>query len=136
MPTSGRRSEPKRLGLVSVQGERAPGREEPLGVLGGERLAEEVALAEAAADVPQVLRLSGVLDPLGDGEDAERVGEPKDRVDEARVGVLPDERVDEQLRDLQQVDRELRKTAEGRITRAEVVDRQRDAEVAEPEHRL
>ena len=77
-----------------------------------------------------------MLDPLGNRDDPERVGEAKDRLDEARVGLLPRERIDERLRDLQKLDRELREAAQRRVARTEVVDRERDTEVAETLHRL
>ena len=76
-----------------------------------------------------------MLDSLGHGREAERVAEPEDRVDERLVRILAHELVDERLRDLQRLDRELCETAQRRVARAEVVDRQPDAEVTQPLHR-
>src|SRR5262249_33964838 len=42
----------------------------------------------------------------------------------------------ERLRDLQQLNRELREAAQRRVARAEVVDRERNTEVAQAMHRL
>ena len=104
--------------------------EEPLDLVGRRRAAEEIALAEAAAHLPEALGLGGMLDPLGHRREPERVAEPQDRVDERFIRAVADELVDERLRDLQRLDRELGETAQRRVARAEVVDRQPDAELA------
>ena len=98
--------------------------QEPLDFLGRRGATEEIALTEAAAHLPQALRLGEVLDPLGYSREAERVAEPQDRVDECFVRILPQELVDERLGDLQRLDRELGKTTQRRVAGAEVVDRQ------------
>src|SRR5581483_10061478 len=109
--------------------------EEPLDLSRGRRASEEVALAEAAAELPQALRLRRMLDALRHGRQAERIREAQDRVDERLVRILADELVHERLRNLQRLDRELREPAQRRVARAEVVDRQPHSEVTQPPHR-
>src|SRR5581483_12446300 len=69
--------------------------EEPLDLSRGRRASEEVALAEAAAELPQALRLRRMLDALRHGRQAERIREAQDRVDERLVRILADELVHE-----------------------------------------
>src|ERR671937_2906598 len=92
-----------------------------------ERPREVVALAEAAVEVTEHLSLLAPFDPLGDDVEVERAGEPQDRVSERRVVGTGPEPVDERLRDLEDVDREIAEVAEGRVAGAEVVEREADA---------
>ena len=79
----------------------------------------------------QRLGLLGRLDPLDDHRQVERAGERDDRVQERRVGGLAAEVVDERLRDLEDVDREVAQVAERRVARPEVVEREPHAQVAQ-----
>src|SRR6476661_801211 len=101
----------------------------------GHRPAEVEALAVLAPELAQDRRLHLVLDALGDSRQPERRRELEDRVGEPRVGSLGSEPVDERLRDLDQVDRELGEPAQRRVARAEVVEGEADPDLAEPVHR-
>ena len=87
-----------------------PGREvvggEVADHLGGQRVAEQVALREVAAERAQRLELRRRLEPFGDRGQLERVREADDRLDDARVLRLAAEAVDEAAVDLQRLDRE------------------------------
>src|SRR5436305_4029194 len=96
-------------------------------VLRAERSREVEALAEPALEPAQQVRLLGALDAFGDDVEAERRGEPQDRVDERRISRPGADPVDERLRDLQLVEREIAQVAEGRVAGAEIVERQADA---------
>src|SRR5437773_4908742 len=72
-----------------------------------ERRGEEVTLAKSAAELPELLELRLGLDPFGDDLVAQRVRQPDDRGDDlARLFRLP-QPGDEDLIDLQDVDREV-----------------------------
>src|SRR6185437_1224695 len=86
--------------------------QEPLDLVRRRRPAEEVSLAEAATELPEALGLRGMLDALGDGRETERVGESQDGVDERLVRIRAEQLVDERLRDLQRLDRELGQAAQ------------------------
>src|SRR5947199_6283278 len=72
-----------------------------------QRSREVEALAEPTLEPPQQVRLLGALDPFGDDVKPERRCEPQDRVDERRISRPGTEPVDERLRDLQLVEREV-----------------------------
>src|SRR5690349_4891978 len=68
--------------------------------VGGQRVAEQVALREVAAERAQRLELRRRLQALGHRRQLERVREPDDRLDDARVLVVAAETVDERAIDL------------------------------------
>ena len=94
------------------------------------RSREEVALAERAPEVLQRGELFVVLDPLGDSAQAELVPDPHDRARQARF-LGRAEQLDERAIDLEDVDWEAVEVAQRGVAGAEVVDRQRDAELAQ-----
>ena len=91
---------------------------------------EEVALAERAPEVLQRGELLVVLDPLGDRAQTELVPDPYDRARQARF-LRRAEQLDERAIDLEDVDGEAVEVAQRGVAGAEVVDRQRDAELAQ-----
>src|SRR5215469_11031827 len=104
---------------------RRPGAQEPLHL---------VAAGEAQKDA----LLLG-LHPLAQHREAERAAERHDRLDDHAAVRRAAERRDELLVDLELVDREAAQIAETRIARAEIVERDLDAERAqlvEPRHRV
>src|SRR5205823_13936829 len=103
-------------------------REELLDVVGRERSSEDEALAAVAVLVLQLPELLLLLDPLGERLEAELLAELHERVQQhLRLGRLRDRR-DERTVDLQDVDGKLPQVRERRVTGAEVVDGNADAE--------
>src|SRR5689334_20899091 len=70
------------------------------------RPAEQEALAELAAEIGQDLGLLAGLDALGDDHDAEIVAEPDDAAHQLEVALALGHPADEELVDLEDVDRE------------------------------
>ena len=95
----------------------------------GLRMREVVALAEVAAECPELGELVGGLDALGGDREAERVAELHDgRHDRGAFGVAA-EALDERAVDLQRVHRERTEIRERRLAGAEVVDADAHAEL-------
>ena len=100
-------------------------------LLGVERAGHGVALGDIAPDVAELLEDLFALDTFGDHLEAEVVSEVDRRPDDDLV-LLVDQHVgDEALIHLQLADRELTQVAQRRVARAEIVDRQMDAEFVE-----
>ncbi|HEX2160444.1 MAG TPA: hypothetical protein VHF88_01320 [Thermoleophilaceae bacterium] len=96
-----------------------------------------VALGVDAAEVAEGIGLGGGLDALGDGADAERLGELEDRLDDGVVLAAGVHAGDEGAVDLEDVDgQQVAQVAQGRVADAEVVDREADAELGELAQRL
>ena len=91
----------------------------------------EVALSELAAQIVQALELVLGLDPFGEHRHAEFVAERDDRLEQCIVARALDGRADEGLVDLDDHRMQQCEVGERGVTRAEVVERQTDAERAE-----
>src|ERR687897_3537326 len=98
---------------------------------GDARAAEEVTLSQLGSELPQGGELTCGLDALGDHLKLERACEVDDHRDEAGLAAPSRQPVHEWLGDLQAVERQRMKVAERRVPRAEVVERNPDAHVAE-----
>ena len=98
---------------------------------GGRRSGEQVALAEVASELAQLRELPVGLDALGDGDEAERVGEAHEVGGDGRVLRVVLDALDEGQVDLDDVDREAAEVLERREPGAEVVERDADAVVVQ-----
>src|SRR5205823_4311641 len=96
-----------------------------------ERLGEPVALGGVAAELAEPFRLLFGFDAFGDDGELERLGQFDDGPDDGRFDGVAGDVVDEDLVDLQDVDREATQVAERRVPGAEVVDGQLDTELLE-----
>ena len=103
-----------------------------LEVVRRQRAADEEALRVVAAEVAQAVPRGRRLDALGDDGQAEALGERDGRLDDRGVAVVLVHVEDEVLVDLQLVDGQVLEARERRVAGAEVVDREPDAELAQP----
>ena len=85
---------------------------------------DQIALSAIATELAQLFELGLGVDAVGDHTESERVPELDERANDRRVLVGLSERLDEALVDLDQVDRQLSQTREGRRARPEVAERQ------------
>src|SRR6185312_15370536 len=114
-------------------------REKLAGGLGVQRSGEQEALTDVALLLAQERELAVILDPLGDGLDAQRLAEFDEGVDQARSLRVVGQAGDERAVDLQCIHGELAQVPERGVARAEVVDRDPHAEaldLTEPADRL
>ena len=112
-----------------------PAIEDDLG--GGDRATDPVALGDIAAQLAEQIQRAAILDSLGDDIEPERVAELDRRSDELGVARsrAPGERRAEAAVELHLRDREVVEIGERGEPGAEVVDRHRDPERAEPRRR-
>jgi hypothetical protein len=102
----------------------------------GSGLLRVVALRDVAAEPREIVQRLLALDAFGDDGEAEVVAEVDRRADDHGVVLVAFHLHHERLVDLEHVDREPFQVAERRVAAAEIVDRERDAQLAEPvEHR-
>src|SRR5262245_35986571 len=94
----------------------------------GHRWAEEVALAELAAEALQQVELLGRLDPFGHQLESELAGELDDAAHDRPIGALVADAAHEVAVELQPLDRQRAQSSERRPTGAEVVDADAHAE--------
>src|SRR5579863_3308947 len=87
------------------------------------RRAVEVALRLIAVEQPQQLELIRGLDAFGHGQQAERRREADDGARERHAGVVARQPFDEAAVDLEKIHVQLGQQTEGRISRAEIVQR-------------
>src|SRR4051812_12713228 len=99
-------------------------------VLDRARAGEQVALTEVATDFAQPRELLGAFDALGDGRHAEAARERDDGGHEGAIAAAARESRSEAAIDLERVERHAPQQAERRPARAEIVERDRDAEAA------
>src|SRR6266576_322142 len=103
-------------------------REQIFELVGGERLREEETLAQVAFHGDELFQLVGAFDPLGNRLEVQD-GRELDHGRGERGGLAAfGHAVDEGLVHLQDVDGEAADVVEGRVSGAEVVDRELDAE--------
>src|SRR5690606_26076887 len=120
-PASGNATANRRLTASSCPSPGLGRSQEGGDVVAGAGAGEQVALAQVALDAAQPVQLVLGLDPLGDGLEAEGVGERQDGGhDGGVVGARP-EAVDEGPVDLEHVDGEPPQVRERRVAGAEVV---------------
>jgi len=93
---------------------------------------EVVALPQVTAERPQLRELTRRLDSFGGNAQTERMAETHDGCDDRGVFLALTEPVDERPVDLQRMDRQGLQVRERRLTGTEVVDRDLDAESAQP----
>src|SRR5690606_6759893 len=91
-----------------------------------DRLAEEVALATAAAELHEPVRLPFVLDALGNDIHAEALAHSENGTDDVLRRLVVEDGGDEGAVDLQLVEVELAQPPERRLTGAEIVERNAD----------
>lgn len=94
-------------------------REEEGGFVGGQRAAEEIALAGGAAEAAEEFQVFLAFDAFGDGMEAEGIGDAHDGLEEAGVRLGAAE---EGLVDLQGFKREAAEVLEGGVAGAEIVE--------------
>src|SRR5690606_36527988 len=99
-------------------------------------LAEEIALHLVAAAAQQEPLLRGGLDAFGDDRDAQRPAYGDDGLDDRLVLDVVRDLEDERAVDLQRIDRETFELRERRVARAEIVDREPDAQLLDREQLL
>src|SRR4051794_12452932 len=92
---------------------------------------EQVALAEPAPDGAQRLQLVDRLHALGHDAQADRLREVDHQAHEGLVALVDGDRVHERLGDLDHVQRQRAQVAQRRVARAEVVERELDAQGAQ-----
>src|SRR3954451_990639 len=116
---------PDRAASASPRRERSADRGPRAGgpALRGAGPAKQVTLSELGSELAESGELVRRLDALGDDLQLERPGEVEDHADEAGFAPAAGQAVDERLRDLQAVERQGVEVAEGRVARAEVVER-------------
>src|SRR5690348_257869 len=102
--------------------------ERELQVRGSDRLVEEEALTELAAEILQAVELLLQLDPFGDRLQLQRLAERDYRARECGFRIAPADVIDERLVDFENVDREALQIAERGVPGAEIVDRETNAE--------
>jgi len=121
--------------LTTLAGDGTAGRQYLRNVVRQHRPAEQVALAVGAASRPQHHELVLQFDAFRRDVDAEAVAEPCHRRDDR--GAIRTRRHfgDERLIDLDAVEGEPTQIGQRRVSRAEVVKRDADAEVARPMQR-
>ena len=98
----------------------------------GQRAAEVVALGDVAAQLAQAVGDLLGLDALGDDLEAQVPREVDRRAHDRRVVVVVGHPEDERAVDLHLVQRQALEVGQRRLALAEVVERQADAEVAQP----
>ena len=98
---------------------------------GAHRGSEEVALGDVAAEGAQRGELVGRFDALGDDDHPERVRHRGDALHDRRGALVAAQAQDERPVDLEHVDREAVQVRERRVAGAEVVERERDAELVQ-----
>ena len=119
-------------GVGGIRGRQ--GVEQLIDFLGLQRVAEVEALAQVTAHLTQLRQLSGVFDALGHHRLAQRVAQLHHRAHHGGLLRATAQTVDERAVDLQAVDGQRGQVAQGRVTGAEVVDAQADAQGAQLFH--
>src|SRR5437879_5409924 len=94
-------------------------REPQAQVVGRERPAPQIALAELAAEIAQVAGQLGILDPFGDDGEPERMGERDHAGDDGGVALAGGQTAHEAAVDLELVDGQLPEVHERGVTGAE-----------------
>lgn len=101
----------------------------------GQRPGEQVSLSGIAADRGELLALSIGFDAFRDNQHAQGVRHPGHGGDDLPVAGLPGELRDEAAIDLQAVGAEIAQMDEGRVTGPEVVERDPDTYLRQPDDR-
>ena len=96
------------------------------------RPADQVALRVRAAAAAELVEDLLLLDAFGDDLEAELLGQARLKPDHRGRGLVGQHRGDERLIDLQDRDRHRCQVADRRVARSEVVDGDRDTQIAQP----